>query len=188
MNDISCLENKIEEIIKKSSVSEDPLHSKNTMEWVLKLKPDADEALKISALGHDIERAVEERKVRRKDYKNYNEFKNAHASNSAKIMEEIMEKCSVDKKLIEDVSYLVYHHETGGIRRADILRNADTVSFFQVNLPYYFIRNGVEETKKRCLWGYKKLPDNLKEVVANFRYKDKEVEFLLRGIISFSDS
>ena len=33
------------------------------------LKPDADDALKIAALGHDIERAIEERKVRREDYK-----------------------------------------------------------------------------------------------------------------------
>jgi hypothetical protein len=78
MDNIDYLKRKIEEIIKKSPVSEDPIHSKNTLEWLLKLKPDADEALKIAALGHDIERAIEERKVRREDYKNYDEFKDLY--------------------------------------------------------------------------------------------------------------
>ena len=54
----------IEAVVAESSVPEDPLHSKNTLSWLLKLKPDADEALQIAALGHDIERAIERRKVR----------------------------------------------------------------------------------------------------------------------------
>ncbi len=187
MDNIDCVKKKIDEIIKKSPVPEDLIHSKNTLEWLLKLKPDADDALKIAALGHDIERGIEERKVRREDYQNYDEFKEVHASNSAKILAEILKECNISKKLADDIFFLVRHHETGGTRRVDILRDADSISFFHVNLPYYFIRNGIEETKERCLWGYRKLPDNLKKVVANFRYEDKEVEFLLRGIISFSD-
>ncbi|CAD7767138.1 MAG: hypothetical protein DNFNHJIP_00545 [Candidatus Argoarchaeum ethanivorans] len=98
----------------------------------------------------------------------------------------MMVGCSIRKELVDDVFFLVSHHETGGNRRVDILRDADTISFFHVNLPYYFVRNDAEETKRRCLWGYKKLPDNLKRIVANFRYEDKEVEFLLREVITFS--
>ena len=183
MDNIDCVKKKIEEIIKKSQVPEDPIHSKNTLEWLLKLKPDADDALKIAALGHDIERAVEERKVRREDYKDYDEFKDAHASNSAKILAEIMKQCSISKKLSDDIFFLVRHHETGGTRRVDILRDADSISFFHVNLPYYFIRNGVKETKKRCLWGYGKLPEKLKRVVAEFDYQSKELELLVRTCI-----
>ncbi len=59
-----CAKKKIEKIIKNSLVTEDPIHSKNTLEWLLKLKPDADEALQIAALAHDIERAIEKRKYR----------------------------------------------------------------------------------------------------------------------------
>lgn len=69
MKKIVCLKKKIEKIIKNSLVPEDPIHSKNTLEWLLKLKPDADEALQIAALAHDIERAIEKRKVKQKDYK-----------------------------------------------------------------------------------------------------------------------
>ena len=184
MDNIGCVKKKIEEIIKKSPVLEDPIHSKNTLEWLLKLNPDADEALKIAALGHDIERAIENRKIKRKDYRDYDEFKDVHALNSAKILEEIMKGCNVRKELVGDVFFLVSHHETGGDRRVDVLRDADSISFFHANLPYYFVRNGVEETKKRCLWGYKKLPKNLQEVVVKFNYKDKKLESLARAWIA----
>lgn len=184
MDNIDHVKKRIEEIIEKSLVSEDPFHAKNTLEWLLKLKPDADEALKIAALGHDIERAIEERKVKRKDYRTYNEFKKAHALNSAKILKEIMKGCNVRKELVEDIFFLVSHHETGVDRRVDVLRDADSISFFHVNLPYYFLRNGIEETKKRFLWGYKKLAKNLQEVVVKFNFKDKELESLVRAWIA----
>jgi len=187
MDNIDCVKKKIEEIIKKSPVPEDPIHSKNTLEWLLKLKPDVDEALKIAALGHDIERAIEKRKVGREDYKNYDEFKDAHALNSAKILAEIMKECSISKKLTDDIFFLVCHHERGGTRRVDMLRDADSISFFHVNLPYYFIRNSVEETKKRCLWGYRKLPDNLKRVLTDFDYQNKELESLVRICVGESE-
>ncbi|MGB3459500.1 MAG: DUF4202 family protein [Halobacteriota archaeon] len=184
MDNIDCVKKKMEGIIKKSQVPEDPIHSENTLEWLLKLKPDADDALKIAALGHDIERAIAERKVRREDYKDYDEFKEAHASNSAKILAEIMKECKISKKLVDDVVFLVCHHETGGTRRIDILRDADSISFFHVNLPYYFLRNGIEETKRRCLWGYGKLPKNMQEVVVTFNYNDKELESLVMAWIA----
>ena len=182
MDSIDCVKKRIEEIIRKSPVPEDPIHSKNTLEWVLRLKPDADEALQIAALGHDIERAIEERKVRREDYKDYDDFKDAHASNSAKILAEIMRGCSISRKLADDSFYLVCHHEKGATRHADILRDADSISFFHVNLPYYFIRNGVEETKRRYLWGYRRVPDNLKRLVAEFDYQNRELASLVRTL------
>lgn len=186
MDNIDCVKKKIADIIKESPVPEDPIHSKNTLEWLLKLSPDADEALKIAALGHDIERAIARRKVKREDYKSYDEFKDAHASNSAKVMIEIMKECDVSKRLSDDVFSLVRYHETGNTQRIDILRDADSISFFHVNLSHYFIRNGTEETKKRCLWGYRKLPDNLKRVVTNFDYQNNKLESLVRACIGES--
>jgi hypothetical protein len=43
-------------------------------------------------------------------------------------------------------------------------------------VPYYFARNGVEETKKR--WGYEKLAKNLQ--VVKFNYKDDKLGPLVR--------
>ena len=118
MKKLVCLKKKIEKIIK------------NTLEWLLKLKPDADEALQIAALAHDIERAIEKRKVKRKDYKDYDEFKNAHALNSANISLEIMKEYNVSTELTDDVFGLIRLHETGGSMRVNILRGADGISFF----------------------------------------------------------
>lgn len=103
---------------------------------------------------------------------------------SPKILAEMMKECNISKKLADDILFLVCHHETGGTRRVDILRDADSISFFHVNLPYYFIWNGVEETKERCLWGYRKLPEKLKRVVAEFDYQNKELGLLVRTCIS----
>ncbi len=187
MDKISLVKRKIEEVIEGSSVPEDPIHSKNTLEWLLKLIPDADESLKIAALGHDIERAIEKRKVRRQDYKDYDAFKDAHALNSANILAEIMKACDIEKKIIDEVFFLVRHHETGGTDRVDILKGADSISYFEVNLPLYFVRNNLKETKRRCLWGYQRLSDKGKRIVAGFDYQNKELNALVRVCIEESE-
>lgn len=187
MDKINLVKRKIEEVIKGSSVPEDPIHSKNTLEWLLKLKPDADENLKIAALGHDIERAIEKRKVRRQDYKDYDAFKDAHALNSAKILVEIMHACDIDEKMIDEVFFLVRHHETGGNGQVNILKDADSISYFEVNLPLYFVRNNLKETKRRCLWGYKRLSDQGKKIVAELNYQNKEIKSLLKVCIDEYD-
>ncbi len=179
MDKIDLLKRKIEEVIKGSSVPEDPIHSKNTLEWLLKLMPDANESLKIAALGHDIERAIEKRKVKRQDYKDYNSFKDAHALSSANLLSEIMQVHDIDKKMIDEVFFLVRHHETGGTDQVDILKDADSISYFDVNLPLYFMRNNLKETIRRCLWGYKRLSDQGKKIVAELNYQNKEIESLL---------
>ena len=183
MDKINLVKKKIEEVIKGSFVPEDPIHSKNTLEWLLKLMPDADESIKIAALGHDIERAIEKRKVRRQDYKDYDAFKDAHALNSANVLAEIMQACNINKKMIDEVFFLVRHHETGGTDRVDILKDADSISYFDVNLPHYLLRNNLKETKKRCLWGYKKLSVKGKKIVAELNYQNEEIDALLKACI-----
>jgi len=187
MDKINLVKRKIEEVIKGSSVPEDPFHSKNTLEWLLKLMPDADESLKIAALGHDIERAIEKKKVRRQDYKDYDTFKDAHALNSAHVLAEIMQANDIDKKMINEVFFLVQHHEVGGTDRVDILKDADSISYFDVNLPLYFIRNNLKETKRRCLWGYQRLSDKGKRIVAGFDFQNKELNALVRVWIKESE-
>jgi hypothetical protein len=187
MDKIHFVKRKIEEVIKGSSVPEDSIHSKNTLKWLLKLKPNADEGLKLAAFSHDIERAIEKRKVRRKDFKDYDVFKDAHALNSAKILAEIMQECNISRKVIDKVYFLVRHHETGGTELVDILKDADSISYFDVNLPHYFVRHDLKETKRRCLWGYKRLSDKGKRIVAGFDYQNKELNTLMRDCIEESE-
>ena len=170
----------IERVIAQSSVTEDPIHSKNTLQWLLRLKPDADEGLQIAALGHDIERAIEDRKVKRQDFEDYDAFKQAHAQNSASILRELMLDHGIsDPEFLGDVYTLVCRHEVGGDPRSDVLRDADSLSYFDVNLPHYYRRNGREETLRRCLWGYRRLSKNRRAMLHEIRHDDEDLRQLL---------
>ncbi|MFP6655758.1 MAG: DUF4202 family protein [Myxococcota bacterium] len=155
------------EVIAGSSVPEDPGHSTNTLEWLLKLEPSADEALQLAALGHDIDRAVEASKVLRASFSAYDDFKAAHAMHSAEMLLEILQRCGVEDPALADELYrLVCLHEVGGDERSDLLMDADSLSYFDVNLPLYRERNSCEETLRRCVWGYRRLSKRAKVMAA----------------------
>jgi hypothetical protein len=183
MRSIDCVKKEIETIIAASPVPEDPIHSKNTLEWLLRLKPDADEAFKLAALGHDIDRAVNERKVRRVDFEDFDEFKDAHARNSADILREVMVNCGVEGDMVEEVCRLVRLHEKGGDLRSDLLKDADGISYFDVNLPLYFERNGWDETKRRSVWGYRRLSKRMMQVAAGLSYENEELNRLIISVV-----
>ncbi len=162
MNVFKNIESEIERIISKSEIPEDSQHSRNTRAWVLRLKPEADIALQIAALGHDIERSITELKIKREHYIDYNEFKMAHARNSAKVLDDLLSKYDLNETIRCKVSYLVTHHEFGGNSEENILKDADSISYFDVNLPFYFQRNSKGETAFRIMWGYQRLSDEAK--------------------------
>ncbi len=183
INSIACAKQKIRAVISKSSIPEDPIHAENVLEWVLKLRSNADEALQIAALAHDIERSDERRKVRRSDFNDYNIFKAAHASNSVKIMKKILHKCHVEQSVIYEACRLVERHEVGGDSRSDLLKDADSISYFEVNMPFYFQREGYEETLKRCIWGYHRLSPKMKEICQNITYQHHSLSNILKETI-----
>lgn len=149
----------------------------------MKLKPEADIALQIAALGHDIERSIDERKIRREDYTDYNDFKKEHSKSSARILQKILFTYHIKQTIIDDVADLVIFHEFGGNPEADILKDADSISFFDVSLPFYFQRNSEKETAFRILWGYKRLSKYSGSIVRNFRYDNTKLEELFRKIV-----
>ena len=183
MDSIDCAKQNIRAIISGSSVPEDPIHSENTLDWLLKLDPEADQALQIAALAHDIDRAVEAQKVRRADFSDYNAFKAAHAHNGARILRVILNRCGVAKSIADEACRLVILHEVGGDPRSDMLKDADSISYFEVNLPLYYQREGREETIRRCNWGYRRLSARMKEVVKTITHEDESITNLLKEVI-----
>ncbi len=176
---------RIREVISGSSVPEDPGHSINTLKWLLKFEPHADEALQIAALGHDIDRAVEESKVVRANFSDYDDFKAAHARHSAEMLAVILEECGIDDRtLVDEVFRLVLFHEVGGDARSDLLVDADSVSYFDVNLPLYRERNSREETLRRCIWGYRRLSRRARIVAVEIPSHDDELAQLMEEAIA----
>lgn len=188
MDNIDCAKQKIREVIAGSRVPEDPGHADNTLEWLLRLEPDAGEALQLAALAHDIDRAIEEIKVRRANFDDYNVFKAAHARHSAEILRPILIACSVEQSIIDETCRLVEFHEVGGDPDSDLLKDADSISYFDVNLSLYFQREGWDETKRRSHWGYRRLTPRAQEIVKRIDHEDEELARLLREVIHESIS
>ena len=183
IDSIACAKQQIRAIISKSSVPEDPIHAENVLEWLLKLKPDADEALQIAALAHDIDRADERKKIQRSDFNDYDQFKAAHANNSATILKKILHECQVEQSIVYEACRLVKRHEIGGDAHADLLKDADSISFFEVNMPLYFQREGYEETLKRCIWGYQRLSPKMKQICQKITYSHYSLDKILKEAI-----
>ncbi|MBW2056060.1 MAG: DUF4202 family protein [Deltaproteobacteria bacterium] len=170
---------RIRAIVARSEVPEDALHAENTLEWVLRLDPESGQAIQVAALAHDIDRAVGPTKVRRSDYADFDAFKAAHALQGAKILRAILEECGVAGPTIEEACRLVELHEVGGDRWSDLLRDADSISFFEVNLPLYYKREGWEETKRRCIWGYRRVSARAREIILALCYEDGTLTALI---------
>jgi Domain of unknown function (DUF4202) len=149
---------------------------------VLKLCTGADHALQIAAVAHDIDRAVPGW-VRREDYSNYDTFKEAHAQRGARMLRGILEECGVENATVKEACRLVKLHEVGGDARSDLLRDADSISFFQVNMHLYYQREGWEEAMRRCVWGYRRLSEWGEKIVETMPCHDDRMAGLLKAAI-----
>ena len=181
MEKFEQLKRELLEILEKSAVIEDPAHAQIVHKWVLKLKPDADEALQISALSHDIDRAISgimESGV--KFGPEYDEFKKAHALRSAQYISEILRKYAYPEETIQKVHHLVANHEFGGDEETDILRNADSLAYFEYNIPFYLESNGRERTKEKIKFMYRRIPPEAQDLVRGMKFSDKNIDELFQ--------
>lgn len=124
-------------------------HLRRTLFWLLELAPAAGEALRIAALAHDIERAFREDKVYARMFTSARAFRDPafltyHQERSAKIIAAHLAAIAAPPALRDKVFYFVSRHEIGGDPEADLLRDADSLSFFEVNTDL-FVTVKVEE-------------------------------------------
>jgi len=169
MGNFGALKSDIESIVRKSKTEEDSEHSIRTLKWLLKIKPEAGEALKIAALAHDIDRAAEPR-TKRRSSESYSSFKRRHAKRSAQLISNMMEKNGYNIKSIKHVARLVESHETGGGSEANALRDADSVSYFDYNIRYYFKREGPKATSDKIRFMYARASPRCKKLIKNIRF------------------
>ncbi len=187
MDSVDCAKQKIRAVIAGSLVPEDPGHADNTLEWLLRLEPDASEALQLAALAHDIDRAIVEIKVKRADFDDYDVFKAAHARHGAELLRPILTACDVANDIVEEACRLVVVHEVGGDADADLLKDADSISYFDVNLALYYQREGWQETLRRSLWGYSRLSTRAQAIVKAIDYQPRKLMSLMIAVIDSAD-
>lgn len=135
-------------------------HFDRTVYWIKELKPDADEAYLIAAIGHDIERAFRDPE---KDFVNTKksfwdeEFLGQHAKKGGVILGDFLEKEGAGKELIERVKHMVSKHEIGGDVDQNLLKDADSLSFVENNGPIFLAKIdklGYARIKEKFDWMY----------------------------------
>ncbi len=181
MSKFVLIKQEVLNILKNSPLAFDPIHAELVLKWVLELKPMASESLRIAAISHDIDRAVTgitEKDL--KDYSNIDEFKKEHALRSSNIIGEILTKYHYSESLISNVQWLVENHEFGGDEESDILKDADSLAYFEYNIPFYLKRNGEERTKAKIQFMYKRLSDKAKELVNKMKFSDENIQTLVK--------
>ena len=178
----ALLRDKIEEIIKKSPLDFDLLHARKVLEWVLKLKPSANETLQIAALAHDMERGVTgiAETYGLKDLSNIKQFKKEHAKRSADIIAEVMKKSDYSTEVIARVYFLVENHEAGGLDEdLNILMEADSIAYFDGHVANYFKKNGKTKTTDKVRFMYERMSASAQQIVREMAYDQPEVKEII---------
>jgi hypothetical protein len=169
MNKFQKIQKEIREITKKSGIEEDARHSILTHEWLLKLNPDVSEELQIAALAHDIDRAVRPR-VLITDGESYDGYKQRHAKRSAELIAKLMRVCKYSPGSINKVKRLVALHEVSGDEEIDLLRDADSIAFFDYNINFYLRRKGADITKEKIVFMFARASNRAKQVIKELEY------------------
>ncbi len=154
-------------------------HFERTVYWLKQLKADADEALLISAIAHDIERAYrKEDMLEKKRTISYADpkFFRPHEERGAEIMAEFLEKNCAEQKLIERVKMLISKHEEGGNDDQNLLKDADSISFFENNVPTFLTKHvsevGKDKVKEKFDWMFNRITSEKAKQIARQWYEE----------------
>ncbi len=139
-------------------------HLQRTVYWIKQLKPDADEALLVSAVVHDIERGIRNNQdysaIKDKGFKS-DEHLSHHQEEGAKIISEFLQSIGAESDFIERVKMLVSKHEVGGNDEQNLLKDADSISFFENNIDHFLtnkvLETGKDKVKEKFIWMYERI-------------------------------
>jgi len=149
-------------------------HLERTEYWIDVLVGSPAEAMRIAAFAHDIERTEKVNQLEKiqKSDKGYQdeEHLSEHQNKGAKIIKEFLESQGAPKKLIDDVVSLISHHEVGGDENQNILKDADSISFFETNAKGFVQKHvpevGVEKVRKKFEWMYNRINSGKAQKIA----------------------
>ncbi len=135
----------------KPLVRADHDHALDVWQWLLRLAPDASEALQIAALFHDIERLRSEAERRVEQHAgDYLAFKLQHAADGAEMTRAALSDLGLASELLARAAALVaVHEQPGADRDLALLNEADALSFFALNSPGFLAYFGPEHTVKK---------------------------------------
>ncbi len=155
-------------------------HFDRTVHWLKKLRPDADDALLIAAYAHDIERSFRIPEKKDAYHKSKEGFRDKemlghHQEKGAEIIGEFLKAEGVDEATIRRVKHLVSSHEVGGDKDQNLLKDCDSISFFETNaerfVKEYAPRMGKEKVKAKFDWMFERITSPEAKAIARPFYE-----------------
>lgn len=155
------------------------VHYSRTVFWVQKLYSKADEALLTAAVAHDIERAFRNTAIdivkKSKDGFLDEKHLNLHQEKGANLIADFLDKEGADKKFIKKVYVLISKHEVGGNKEQNILKDADSISFFENNIDNFIekdaVRVGKEKVRIKFDWMFDRITSDEAKKIARPWYE-----------------
>lgn len=161
-------------------------HFERTEYWVGQLRSSPSKALLIAAFAHDIEKAFNPTTnltahLKECTDKNYLE---RHQNEGGQTMFAILISKGAPAQLASEVQDLIAHHEVGGTPEQNVLKDADSIAYFETNAPKHanMTVKGVpkELIKKKFDFMFNRISSDYAKQVAEPMYK-KALELLEIG-------
>jgi len=170
----------VDSFSKDGKLSSRGKHLLKTKDWLLKIYPEADEAMQIAAVAHDIDAAFVE-------YTNDGSFKDPnylrdHQMGAATVLGDFLGENGMDVKVIEKVKHFVEKHEVGGDGGQNMVKDADSLGFFDRDLHDFINRHLAKGTDKDKLrekfdWMYDRITSPHAKALAKPMY-DEAIKLL----------
>jgi hypothetical protein len=119
-------------------------HLLRALEWLDRVAPGSDEAVRLATLTHDMERAFPGPDQPVNKTLVDPAYEKAHSERSARIVGAWLRERQADEDLVSEVERLIVAHELGGWPDADLVQAADSLSFLETNVELFlgFVRSG----------------------------------------------
>ncbi len=139
-------------------------HLERTLYWLRRIYPQADDAMLIAAISHDIERAFRTNTISAKEkelgFINVH-FYRIHEEQGAEIMAAFLREHNQPGEFITKVYRLISRHEEGGDKEQNILKDADSLSFLENNINYFITNmievSGYDAVKEKICWMFDRI-------------------------------
>ena len=157
-------------------------HAQAVVKHLKELHPTPPAALTLAGHFHDIDRSTSKRVDPTKDT-NYQDNKQAHATNCAQITKEFLQE--LPQTLLQDISYLIQHHEQGPPTQEPLLDNhtrsfdlnqaahtlfcADKLAFFSQAIHRY-AKRGDKRLRMKIRFSLQQLPKKHYTTIKNYSY------------------
>ena len=164
-------------------------HLLRTAYWVKFLYPKANEALLVAAISHDIDKVFRkpgyyENMVRSNKGFLKKESIIEHPKRCSKIMEGFLKRNKVKKELIFKIKDFIEKYEIGGNKEQNILKDANSLSFFENNVDVFLSLkkwgSNKQNIRDKFDWMYSRITSRKAKSIAKPWY-EKAIKLLIKS-------